>query len=142
MGGGSSNGSSPIGLSVFDPILESSLNSSVRNGRENGSPSSSVLCAFGSILKSETVLRTLQSEMGGETLGNLVSFEVVKTFFSEHSALEIRDWNYLALGIWDWNHLALGIQNWNHKFRNIQLWKFGIGIIQLWEFGIGIKRSN
>ncbi|RIA79945.1 hypothetical protein C1645_839582, partial [Glomus cerebriforme] len=80
----------------------------VWNGMENalrsGMEGKMVLCAFSSILKSETILRTLQSRIGREKvlcaffdtrirnelgffrfqLGNLISFEVVKTFFSEH----------------------------------------------------------
>ncbi|RIA78811.1 hypothetical protein C1645_746332, partial [Glomus cerebriforme] len=58
-----------------------------------------VLCAFSSILELEMVLQTLRSRMGRKTnwaffqfrLENLVSFEVVESFFSEHSALGI--WN-------------------------------------------------
>ncbi|RIA98142.1 hypothetical protein C1645_731909 [Glomus cerebriforme] len=56
--------------------------------------------------KEKTVLRTLRSRMKRKMnwvffqfrLENLVSFEVVKTFFSEYLTLRIQEWNrYLSL---------------------------------------------
>ncbi|RIA87787.1 hypothetical protein C1645_827259 [Glomus cerebriforme] len=42
MGGRSSNGSSPVDLSIFSPILESGKRFSEQNGKGNGSLSSLV----------------------------------------------------------------------------------------------------